>query len=486
MASRLLRALAAVVLSSTAATADDNTLYQSDFPPDEFTARRANVFDQIGEAASALVQGAPQLRGFGSFRQNNSMYYLCGIAVPRSYLLLDGRSRKTTLFLPPRNEGLERSEGKVLSSEDVELAGRLTGIDDIQPLESLTDYLASATVVFTPFAPAEEAQMSRDTLRGAQRSVAADPWDGRPSRRQHFRELLKQRHPKIEIKDLSPILDGLRLIKSRREIELLRRAGQLSALALIEAMRCTEPGVMEYELGAAASYTYLINGARGAGYRAIIAGGANAWLGHYFHNNDVLKDGDLLLMDQAPDVSYYTSDMGRMWPVNGKYSEVQRELYGYIVEYHKTVLALVRPGVTADEIHREAARKMEKVIERTKFSKPVYEKAARATLTFRGHLSHPVGMAVHDVGSYREGPLRAGMVFAVDPQMWIPEEKRYIRIEDTVVVTADGVENFTGFAPIELDDVERLMKEEGLLQFRPATPPSDRRDALGRVSRLSR
>ncbi|MBL7199595.1 MAG: M24 family metallopeptidase [Anaerolineae bacterium] len=264
------------------------------------------------------------------------------------------------------------------------------------------------------------------------------------------------------------MLDELRLIKSKAELALLRKAGKLSALGVIEAMRSTRPGVLEYQLDAAMRYHYLVNGARDAGYHAIIAGGPNAWYGHYSANNCPLRDGDLVLVDGAPDYHYYTSDIGRMWPVNGVYSPVQRELYGFVVEVHKVLLRLIRPGRTDTEIQREAAAEMAHVIENTRFSKAIYAAAARRMLEFPYHMSHPVGMAVHDVGHYRGKALRPGTVLALDPQMWVPEEKRYIRVEDTVAITEDGVENLTADAPLELGDVEALMAQPGLLDRYPA------------------
>ena len=133
------------------------------------------------------------------------------------------------------------------------------------------------------------------------------------------------------------------------------------------------------------------------------------------------------------------------------------------MKYHKAVLRRIRPGVTADQIMEEARAEMEAVLKATTFSKPIYEKAARRAY---GHMSHAVGMDVHDVGGPR-GILKPGMVFAVDPQMRVPEEELYIRIEDTVVVTRDGVDILTGMAPWDLDDVEALMQEEGILQKVP-------------------
>jgi Xaa-Pro aminopeptidase len=233
---------------------------------------------------------------------------------------------------------------------------------------------------------------------------------------------------------------------------------------VIEAMRSTAPGVREHELVAVADLVFLRGGARGGAYGPIVAGGANAWYGHYSANDADLRAGDLVLMDYAPDLAYYTSDIGRMWPVAGVYAPWQRELYGFVLDLHRELLARIRPGATAEEILDGAAAAMWPRIEATGFSEPEYRRAAEAALVFPGHLSHPVGMADHDVGDYRGGPLEPGLVFAVDPMIWVHERRLYVRVEDTVAVTEDGVESLTGFVPLELDDVERTMREPGLLQ----------------------
>jgi len=443
-------------------------MIQTDFSKEEFQARRAKVTQAIGPEAAALVRGSPKNRGHDVFRQNNDFYYLCGVEVPHAYLYLDGKNQTTTLFLPHQSAERRESEGEILSAENTDLVRELTGIDRVLGIEFLAQSLEGVQVLYTPARQAEGPAMSWDTLQRAQQEVTADPWDGRPDRTRHFVATLRARCPMVKILDLSPVLDELRLIKSDHEISLLRRAGQLSALGCIEAMRSTKPGVYEYQIDAIMRYHYLANGARDAGYRAIIAGGANAWYGHYSANDCPLQDGDLVLVDCAPDYHYYTSDIGRMWPVNGTYSPVQRELYGFMVEYHKVLLRLIRPGVTGAQIQREAAAQMAEVVERTRFSKEIYEAAARRALEFPYHMSHCVGMAVHDVGHYRGRPLRPGMVFALDPQMQVPEEKLYVRVEDTVVVTEEGIENLTVDAPLELEEVEVLMRESGLLDRFPA------------------
>ncbi|MCX7683359.1 MAG: aminopeptidase P N-terminal domain-containing protein [Anaerolineae bacterium] len=430
----------------------------ADFPAEEFIARRERIFDAIG-AAYALLQGAPAPRGYVVFRQTNEFFYCCGLETPQAYLLLNGAERRATLYLPERG-GAQLGEGAPPGLEDADLVKAITGVDEVCPREALIEHLAAAKVVYTPHAPAELRAATRDGLQWADQMAARDPWDGQPAREQRFIALLRSRFPRIEVRDLTPILDDLRSVKSPREIAVMRRAGLLCALAVREAMRVTRPGLFEYQLGALANYIYAVNGAQGEGYRPIIASGENIWHIHYFRNDCPLKDGDLVLMDVAPECNYYTSDIGRMWPVNGTYAPWQRELYGYIVEYHKTLLAHIRPGVTPEQVLDEAAAAMHPVWENWRFSKDIYREGARRTLGFRGHLSHPVGMAVHDDGDYHHRPLRPGTVFSVDPQMWIPEERLYIRVEDTVAVTEDGIENLTAAAPLELDDVEALMRTE--------------------------
>ena len=459
--------------------AQDAYSFQSDFTKEEFSNRRDKIYEAIGENAMAILQGAADVKGFNVFRQSNSFYYLSGFEAPHAYLVLNGRNRQATLYLQHRNAGRERGEGKTLSAEDAELIKELTGVEAVKAIEEMPRNWVYGglvrpphPVIYTPFSPAETGTDSRDELLRYQSSLANDPWDGRISREGHFIGLLKARYPQFEIRDLSPILDQLRNIKSEAEIALIRRASQLSGLGLMEAMRVTKPTVYEYQLEASARYVHQINDARRDGYSAITGGGKNAWMGHYFRNNDALKSGDMVLMDFAPEYHYYTSDVTRMWPVNGTFSDHQLELYNFIVAYRSAMMKQIKPGVTSDEVLERAAVEMQKYIDSHTFSKPHYQKAVEAALTFRGHMQHPVGMAVHDVGQYKKTPLAPGEVFAVDPMIWVPEEKLYVRIEDVVLVTETGMENFTDFVPVDPKAIEAVMKESGVLDLRPATPAS--------------
>ena len=470
------RYLLSIVLLAATVSGQDVPLFTQDFSPEEFRARRDKVFDAIGPNAIALVQGASSPIGYVRFRQTNSFYYLSGIETPHAYLLLDGTERKTRLYLLHRNPRRESSEGKLLSAEDDELTRELSGVDAVHGVDLLSEHLARfawggrVPTLYAAFKPAEGAATARDLATRAASDVANDPWDGRPSRGAHFLAQLRERFPQFKIEDLSSILDQLRLVKSPREIELIRKATRLSGLALMEAMRSSRPGMMEYELDAVAKFIFFKEGAQSDAYYSLIAGGPNAWYPHYHRGKRELKDGELLLMDYAPDVGYYSSDVTRQWPVNGRFNEWQRDLYGFYLAYYKAILDSIRPG-NVNAIMNDAADKMADILETWKFTKPIYREAAeRFVAAYRerasrrpARLGHGVGMAVHDVGVH-DGSLVPGMVFTIEPQFRIPEEQIYIRLEDVILINEDGAENLSGFVPMEMDAIEALMKEDGLLQ----------------------
>lgn len=468
-----------MVASCALVTAENIPYHQTDFPPEEFKARWEVVFHKIGDHAVAILQGSPRTNGFIFPRQTNDFYYTCGIETPGSYILLDGRSHKVTLYLPARDARLESAEGKVLSANDADLVKSLTGADEVLGTEAMREgWLRSSTgevpqEIYTPFAPAEGAEQSRYELMDSNAAIAGDYWDGRIPREANLVALLRARFWGSQVKDLTPIIDEMRSVKSPREIELLRRAAQLAGHGLLEAMHSTKPGIYEYQLEAAARYVYLTNGARLEGYRSIIAAGVdNIWNMHYYRNSRQIKPDDLLLMDYAPDYHNYVSDITRMWPAGGKFSATDRELLGFVLAYRNAVMQRIRPGVTPIQIQEEAKAAMEPVFARTKFSKPIYEQAAHKLVdTGGGIFSHPVGMAVHDDGDYAHGLLKPGHVFSIDPQLRVPEENRYLRYEDVIVITANGYENFTDFLPTELNDLEKQVGQGGVLQKEPAVLP---------------
>jgi Xaa-Pro aminopeptidase len=472
----ILLSLLLIVIYPHLGFAQNKPIFQTDFSADDFTQRREIIFNKIGVNALALVQGSEGTASFGIFRQSNNFYYLCGVESAHSYLLLNGKNKTSTLYLPHQDKGKDKNEGKTLSAEDTDLIKQIAGVNFVKGIEFLSSDLirsglitSPAPTLYIPLSPAEKGTDSRDQLLAGQARISSDPWDGRPSREGRFKTLLNERFPQFEVNDLSPILDSMRMIKSQKEIEIIRRATQIAGLGIMEAMRSTNDGVYEYQLDAAAKYIFYLNGARGDGYASIIGGGTNASMGHYYRKTDKLNDGDLVLMDYAPDYHYYTSDVTRIWPVNGKFNKAQSALYNFVVAYRDALLKYIKPGVTSNEVLELASADMKQYLVGKTFAKPSHLKAVEKALLSTAHFQHPVGMAVHDVGNVHNIPLQPGMVFTIDPMFPIPEEQLYIRIEDVVVVTRDGVENLSAFVPSSIEDVERTIKEKGLTEFRPAT-----------------
>jgi Xaa-Pro aminopeptidase len=459
------------------------SLFTTDFPPEEFASRRAGVYDAIGKGAVAVLQGAPTPVGYSRFRQSNDFYYLSGVEVPNAYLLLEAGSRKATLYLPHRNEGRERGEGKVLCAEDAEEVKKLSGVEDVAGIDLLGERLArllqrrAPLTASLPLFPQEGPAESRDLALRRVAELGSDPWDGRASRADSFAQKIRERFPNLTVTDLSPVLDGLRLIKSPREIAMIGRATRLSGLALMEAMRSTEPGQYEHELDGLAKFIYYRNGAQGDAYYSLIASGRNAWYPHYNTGKRKMEDGDFLLMDYAPDYGYYMSDVTRMWPVNGKFSQWQRELYGFYLACYRAILKAIRPGALPSAIMQEAAREMDRVFTGMKFSRDIYRKAAETFVkdyhTAAGRpdaaLGHWVGMATHDDGPHT-GPLKPGMVFTIEPALRVPEEKIYVRLEDLIVIGEKSAEVVSDFVPSDPDAIEKLMTERGILK---SYPPAD-------------
>ena len=474
-------ALVGLLIAPAIASAQAGRAFTTDFTTQEFAARRATVYDAIGRDAIALMQGLPSVHSSAVFRQSNEFYYITGVVAPQALVLLDGTARRTILYLPKQDARRAATEGDLLSSDDPVKTASITGVDEVRPTDQLAaDLTASkATVIYVPYAPTEGASESPDGARRRTADAAADPWDGRISRENHLRELLKTRAPSLEQHDLSPILNRMREIKSPAEIAIINRATKIGGEAIIEAMRSTVPGLTEQELDAVGQFIFTRHGAQGEAYRAIVASGPVATNPHHRAGPKVMDEGELVLMDYCPDLGYYRCDITRQWPVNGKFSPTQRELYGFYIGAYEAVLYAIKPNITAQDVVRAALPKMQKLLADTKFSKPIYESAAReyveryrrmlnpdTTGPNRGrgaNLGHAVGMATHDFGG-GSGVMRPGMVFSIEPELRVPEEQIYIRVEDMIVITDSGAIITSDFVPRSIEAVEKTVAETGLLQ----------------------
>jgi len=451
----------------------------------EFGERRRRIGEAIGKGAYALIQGASGDHSSTRFRQSNQFHYLTGVETANAYLLIEGGSGKSTLYLPAGLEARAPTDGPMLTAQAPEQAQAITGIEAVRPVDRLAEDIGrrtpAGTVLWTPFFPAEGAAASRAGILRAHTDQYSDPWDGRPSREAHFIRLLRERFPYLDVRNLSPQLDAMRLIKSPAEQALMRTASDLGMAGLREAMLSTAPGVHEHELDAVAGFLFRRHGAQGEAYRAIVASGPNAWFAHHRASGRVMQDGELVLMDFCPDYAYYRCDITRMWPVNGRFTPEQRELYDFYLGFYEAILYRIRPGLTAQEVRRAALPAIETLLADAAFSKPHYHEAARAFVeALRTQaddpdmpLGHWIGLSTHDPGWPEDGRFAPGMMLTIEPQFRVPEEGLYFRLEDMILIREDRAEILSDVLPRDIEAIEALMAAgTGLLQQYPAVVPA--------------
>ena len=478
---RQLLVLACVLSGVLVTVSAQPPLFSTALPKEEFAARRAKVLQKIGDGV-AVLQGATETSAYEKFRQGNQFYYLTGVTTPRAILAIDGRTRTSTLYLPPNNPQMERSEGPLLGPGAA--AEQLSGIERVRPRAEFDAFAATLAgrTIYTAVRGETTLMGTPDRASAHARARAADPWDLQGSREAFFQSRLAEKAAGAKFENLDDVLDELRMIKSPRELALLRESTRIAGLALMEGMRSAEPGMYEYEIEAIGDYIFKKHNAQGPAYYGLVATGTNAAWPHYHAAQSQLRAGDLVLFDYAPDYHYYTSDVTRMFPANGKFSPDQRDLYGIYTKLYQAIMTSIRPGATS-AILEDVVRKMDAALASHPFRSQKHRDAAtRFVEGYRARLASPrpgatlghmVGMEVHDVSRNFAG-YRPGMVFTIEPALTIPEDRVYIRLEDMIVITADGYENLSAFVPWEIDAIEKLMAEPGIAQLmrRPSSTAS--------------
>jgi Xaa-Pro aminopeptidase len=437
------------------------------FPPEEFAGRRAKVMAQIGEGV-AILQGATERPGEQPLRQNNQFFYLTGVIEPRAILVIDGKAKRSTLYLYGGAERRERMFGSAMVPGDAAVAA--TGIEAALPRDEFAKaveaFAREGRAFYTPFRPEVLGSASASDAAASARATKDDPWDGRPSREEAFIQKLRALASQVNVQNLDPILDAMRAFKSPREIAVIREATRITGLAIMEAMREARPGLYEYELQAPAEFVFKKNGSQGAAYFALIATGRNTLYSHYHKNTAKLQDGDLVQFDYAPDYKYYVSDVTRVFPANGRFTPRQREFYTVYLRLYQSLMTSIKVHARPGDIIKEAVAKMDAVMANFKFADPkIKEAATRFVERYRASkansLGHTIGLEVHDVRAPTD-TLEPGQIFTIEPAMTIPDEHIGIRLEDVILITETGYENLSAFIPIEIAEIEKLMAEPGL------------------------
>lgn len=429
--------------------------------------RRKQFMDRMGDGV-AIFPAAPERRRSNDvdhrYRQNNDLYYLTGFPEPEALCVLSPLhdSERFILFVRPRDREKEVWNGKRLG---VEGAMEVFGADAAYPVDKLNDvlppHLQLAERVYFDFGGQDQSSTGIVDLINRSRGQRARSGKG-----------------VVALVDPGEILHEMRLVKAPVEIDLMRRAAAISESAHRAAMRRILPEMYEYEIEALLEYNFRSLGGMGPAYPSIVASGANATVLHYTTNDRRMERGDLVLIDAGAEVGCYCSDVTRTFPVATKYSSPQRDIYEVVLHAQKETIATIRPGIRFDDIHRRATEILvdgllglqllhgnkEQIIEKQEHQR-----------FYMHRTSHWLGMDVHDVGNYRVAGesrvLEPGMVLTVEPGIYIaadmtevrPEYRGIgVRIEDDVLVTAEGHDILTGSIPKEVHEIEALrMAGEG-------------------------
>ncbi|GAA4375918.1 aminopeptidase P N-terminal domain-containing protein [Hymenobacter koreensis] len=420
--------------------------------PDLFTNNRRNFERQLLPASLAIFHSNDVMPtnadGTLAFRQNNDLFYLAGVDQEESILLLFPDAKlpqyREILFLKETSEHILVWEGYKLTKEQ---AREQSGVKTIMWLDSFKQVLHALMN--------EAEHVYLNTNEHIRAVVEVQTRDAR------FIREIREQYPLHNYKRAAPILHNLRAIKHPEEIRLMRRACEITGNAFRRLLGFVKPGVMEYEIEAEIVHEFIRSASRGPAYGSIIASGANACILHYVSNDRECHDGDVLLLDFGAEYGNYAADLSRSIPVNGKFTERQRQVYEAVLRVMKFAKSQLVAGNNIEEYHAAVGRTMEQEliglgllnqgdVNNQDPAAPLYKKY------FMHGTSHYLGLDVHDVGAkYRV--FEPGMVYTVEPGIYIREEGLGIRLENDVVITRSQCEDLMEDIPLEADDIERLM-----------------------------
>jgi Xaa-Pro aminopeptidase len=408
------------------------------------SARRQRLMQRLGDAV-VVIPAAHELSveadgdhpQANDFRQSNTFFYFSMLEAQDAWIVMNASagSGDAILFLPPRNPARERWTGVRLGPDT--LAVRLTGFATVLPTPKLDSVLAALLARNAPiYVPIDLTTRDEPLIR----RLRADSGAGR------------------DVRNLRPIVDSMRVIKDAVEVAALRTAARISAEAHADLMRAARPGMFEYEMEAVLEAGFRRRGGDRLGYPSIVGSGINGTTLHYDVNRRQSVDGDLVVVDAAAEYAQYTADVTRTFPINGRFTPRQRAIYELVLGTQQAAMDSVHPGQTVQRLNQIAREYMRS--HSGDLCPPSPGEGPDRTgcdRYFIHGLSHSIGMDVHDVGPLNV--LAPGVVFTIEPGIYIPAEALGVRIEDDILVTESGGENLSAAAPRAAADIERLMRE---------------------------
>jgi len=422
--------------------------------PKLFTKNRSK-FSQQMQPKSIAVFNSNDVFSTGAdstlpFEQHRNIFYLSGVDQEESILVLFPSATKAAhreiLFVKETNDHIAIWEGAKLNK------AQATATSGIQTVYWLKDF----DLVF-PKLMAEATHFYYNNNDHYRQAVEMETRDDR------FLKMVKSSYPSLKFVPNFPIMEAIRGVKEPEEIALIQTACDITEKGFKRVLGFIKPGVMEYEIEAEFAHEFLKNRSRGFAYTPIIGSGYNACVLHYIENNQTCKDGDMLLMDVGAEYANYSSDMTRTIPVNGQFTSRQKAVYQAVLNVKNEATKLLVPGTIWEDYHIEVGKMMTSellglgLIDKTDVKNedpkwPAYKKY------FMHGTSHHLGLDTHDFGVLKT-PMTANMVFTVEPGIYIPDEKMGIRLEDDVVIQAEGPPlNLMQNIPIEIEEIETLMQ----------------------------
>ena len=423
----------------------------------EYHRRREKLFETIGDGVAILP--AYDYKTMSNdvhyeFRQQSDFLYFTGFEEPNSVALFEGgNEKKYSLFVPKKDKNFEIWNGRRYG---VEGAIKIFGADEAFQIEEFEEKFKEIVKEYThvSFPKGENVKFENLVL-----SIISNVSKSKE----------RQGQDRINITDLTYDLHKIRLIKSEYELNIIRKSAEISSNAMILGMKVTKVGMKESDVEAVIEYQYAKYGAVRPAYPSIVGAGENATILHYIKNNDYLKNNDLLLIDAGAEYLGYASDITRTWPINGKFTDEQKEIYEIVLNCQKRCIEAVKPGVTINILQKLAVEEISKgllklgLVEGDLSTIIDEEKYKRY---FMHGIGHFLGLDVHDTSMLgRDYELTENSYITIEPGIYIPNEDDIpigyrgigIRIEDDILVTVDGNENLTKKVPKEISEIERIV-----------------------------
>lgn len=398
-------------------------------------------FLEVGDVAILFSGKAPKSTADAhySFLPNKNFYYFTGCTQENFIVAMQMTEKglESTLFIEKPDYDIEKWVGRKLT---IDSAKEVSGITDIQYLDAFVGW------------------MGRLVYNGKVNRLYLDleklNWDEGDSTAAVFAGEFSKRYPFVTIKSLHFILCELRVIKSDEEVDLVKKAIDITNIGLENILKMLKPEVYEYQIEATFAYQIRMNGAERCSFETIAASGGDGVILHYVENSKQVKAGDLILLDLGAQYKQYAADISRTYPVSGVFSERQKQIYNIVLKAQEAVIEAMKPGVPYEDLNKVCQTTL---CSELKAIGLIKEDSELSKYYYHG-VSHYLGLDVHDIGS-RNGLLKPGMILTVEPGLYIAEENIGIRIEDDVLVTESGREVLSKAIPKTVEAIEALMKQ---------------------------